>query len=320
MWGWYDTEYETDQLAGMYVNAKVLKSHYTELRKGALSVYPVEYWSEMEAHHLNNIYSMYVASRLLWDLDQDPQAVLQELTDAVWGPKNGVMVLRALGLIEDMRSGPTWSTYWWPRPEHRVGTADPQDDFRRADQALTELKAMKPDDSFVPKIPLPFPPETFVELMIPHLMQIRQFAQFRLDVEAIRKAAGDGASKETLEKMAAEAWKPVPEYNTWIGTFGTKEIREQKRIMADLAKKSSLTIQPPPWFRAWEAHRGLELLRTMQSRFEAPVAVSPDSFQEFYWSDADRADRFRKLVEEGSVVQIDGVYHLADWSDWASRD
>jgi hypothetical protein len=45
------------------VNAEVLKTVFDHLRKGALTVKPVEYWSEKEAHHLNNMYTMYVASR-----------------------------------------------------------------------------------------------------------------------------------------------------------------------------------------------------------------------------------------------------------------
>jgi hypothetical protein len=64
IWGWYTTEYETDQIASMYVNAQLLKDFYQRMKRGALSIYPVGYWSEMEAHHLNNIYSLYAASQL----------------------------------------------------------------------------------------------------------------------------------------------------------------------------------------------------------------------------------------------------------------
>ena len=96
IWGWYTTEYETDQLASMYVNGQVLKSVYRQMKDGALAIHPVEYWSEMEAHHLNNIYSMYVASQLLWDPDRDPHAILVELTNAIWGPTNGPVGLKAL--------------------------------------------------------------------------------------------------------------------------------------------------------------------------------------------------------------------------------
>ena len=123
----------------------------------------------MEAHHLNDIYSEYVASQLLWNPDRDPHEILRELTDGIWGGSNGDKVFAALRLIEDTRSGPGWSTYWWQNPQYRLGTADPSDDLRRADAVVEELEGMKTDPSFVPKFPLPFPPQTFVDLMLPHL-------------------------------------------------------------------------------------------------------------------------------------------------------
>ena len=85
IWGWYTTEYETDQLASMYVNAKVLANFYRQMRAGAARIQPLTYWSEMEAHHLNNIYSMYAAAQLLWDPQRDPHQILDELTTGIWG-------------------------------------------------------------------------------------------------------------------------------------------------------------------------------------------------------------------------------------------
>src|SRR5262249_43780859 len=108
IWGWYTTEYETDQLAAMYVNGKVLKEFFLQIRDGVARIHPLQYWSEMEAHHLNNIASMYIAGRLLWDPDLDPSELLVELTEAIWGPACGPRVLRALKLIEDTRSGSSW--------------------------------------------------------------------------------------------------------------------------------------------------------------------------------------------------------------------
>ncbi|MHC4441638.1 MAG: beta-N-acetylhexosaminidase family protein [Planctomycetota bacterium] len=319
IWGWYTTEYETDQLASMYVNGKVLKDVYTEIKRWSLAVHPVEYWSEMEAHHLNNIYSMYVASQLLWDPDRNPSEILAELTNGIWGPTNGPVILRALELIEEVRSGPTWETYWWRRPGHRVGTADPADDLGRAVESLRALTTMKTDAKYVPKFPLPYKPEILVELMFPHLKQIKLYADFRLRVADIRKAAAEGASKERLNKMLAEAWQPVPEYNTWIGTFGCKELREQKKTVDELRSEYQLTVKDPGWLRKMEADRVLHKVRNQQGMMSEPLFFTPRQINgEFYWPKSMVLDRLEKLVSDGVVEKVgENKYRLADWQNFS---
>lgn len=116
VWGWYTAEMESDQRPSMHVNAKVLSDFYRSVKGGAAQVHPLAYWSEMEAYHLNNIFTMYAASQLLWNPDRDPDGTLKEIADGLYGPRNGAMVLEALKLIEDARSGATWGTYWWTLP------------------------------------------------------------------------------------------------------------------------------------------------------------------------------------------------------------
>jgi hypothetical protein len=321
IWGWYTTEYETDQMASMYVNGQVLKGVYTDIRRKALSIHPVEYWSEMEAHHLNNIYSMYVASQLLWDPERDPHEILVELTDGIWGPKNGTIVLKALELIQDVRSGPTWETYWWTRPGHRVGTADPADDLRRADESLRSLGAMKTDAKYVSKFPLPYPPRTFVELMLPHLKQIKLYAGFRIKVSAIREAAAAGLPQDKLNRMLAEAWQPIPEFDTWIGVFGCKELREQKKTVDELRDKYELTVKDPEWLRNLEADRVLQKLRNQQVTMREQLIFSAQqSARGYFWTKSNVFDRFEKLISDGTVEKVDeNKYRLADWEKWARK-
>ncbi len=351
VWGWYITEYETDQLASMFVNSQVIKSVYQSFRKGPFKVHADTYWSEMEAHHLNNIYSMYVAGQLLWNPDRDPHEILEELTSGIWGPVNGPKVLRALELIEDVRSGPTWETYWWTLPTHRVGTADPGSDLRRADEAISELTEIAPGNvilseaknlgpdkqllrstqnyagvrnerpAYVPKFPLPFPPETFVELMLPHLRQIKLFAEFRLRVADIRAAAAKGEPNEKLEEMLRDAWQPVPELGTWVGTFGFKELREQKRIVEDLRTKLGLDVKDPDWLRSLESDRVLQAIRERQRHLSEELTVTPlGASAEFFWPDPYKLDRFQKLIDDGLVEEVrKGAYRLVDWENWARR-
>ncbi len=269
VWGWYTTEYETDQLASMYVNAQLLKDFYNRMKSGALQIQPAVYWSEMEAHHINNIYTMYAASQLLWDPSRDPHEILAELSEAIWGPKNGPKVFEAVELIQDVRSGPRWETYWWTLPEYRLGTPDPHQDLQRAEQAISNLKQMQPDRGFVPKIPLPYEPEVFVELMLPHLLQIHEFARFRIELDEIRAKAKSGTSKEELARLLGSAWRPIPEYNTWVGTFGQPETRMQEILVVKLAEELGVTVDLPGWWRELEVQRLLEKIQNMQRRQRA---------------------------------------------------
>jgi hypothetical protein len=351
VWGWYITEYETDQLASMFVNSQLIKSIYQQMKNGPFKIYPDSYWSEMEAHHLNDIYSMYVAGQLLWDPDRDPHQILEELTSGIWGPVNGPKVLKALELIEDARTGPTWDTYWWTLSTHRVGTADPAADLRRADEAISSLAAMtshsvilsaaknprpgneilraaqndgstqNDEAAYVSKFPLPYPPETFVELMLPHLTQIKLFAEFRLKVSDIRAAAANGAPKEKLEQMLRDAWQPVPELNTFIGTFGCKELREQKTIVEALRTKYTLDVKDPEWLRCMEADRVLQAIRERQRALKEPLTVTPlGASAEFFWPESCQRDRFQKLISDGLVEEVGkDKYRLADWANWAGR-
>ena len=318
IWGWYTTEYETDQLASLYVNAQVLKSVYGQIRQGPFKTHPIDYWSEMEAHHLNNIYSMYAAAQLLWNPDRDPHQILQELATGIWGPHSGLEMLKTIELVQDMRSGPTWETYWWTQSGHRVGSDKPADDLKRVDESLAALANLKPDPNYVSKFPLPFPPDVFVELMVPHLRQIKAYAEFRIQLAAIRQAA-DNAPPEKLKKMLIDAWHPIPEYNTWVGTFGNQESFAQDKAVRQLMIDLQLTVPDPGWLRLRDADRLLQLMQNRQSAARAALPFKDSaSTGEFRWTKARAQDRFQKLVDDGAIEKMGSdTWQLINWSDYA---
>ncbi len=320
VWGWYTTEYETDQLASMYVNAQVLKRFYTEVRDTAYKIHPLSYWSEMEAHHLNNIYSMYAAAQLLWNPDRNPDEILGELACAVWGPRIGPKVLEALLLIQDLRSGPSWDTYWWTLPNHRLGTEDPREDLQRTDSVLDALSHLNIDESYVPKIPLPFPPETFVNLMIPHLHQIKAFAQFRIELEEIEELANNSAPPEQMTKALEEAWKPVPELATWVGTFGQPEARMQEQLVRELCSRWKIDVSLPLWELYQSTDRLLQKIQNMQRYQEDRWSFRPDQINEFYWSKEKLEACVGKLISDGLVKKSgEDSYYLSHWYLFSSR-
>jgi hypothetical protein len=323
VWGWHTAEIETDQNPMMHINAKLLSHFYRQVRDGADKIQPIHYWSEMEAYHLNNIFTMYAAGQLLWNPDRNPDEILKEISEGIWGPKNGPEILKALQLIQDVRSGPTWDTYWIWSKQHRLGTDDPQQDQDRASEAIRQFEMMKTDPSFVPKFPLPFPPATFVELMLPHLRQIRQFAQSRIDVEAIRKEALNGGSKEKLTSMLTAAWNPVREYNNWIGMFGPLEAAKQEKMFEELARELDIDAKPPGWLRWRDANRQLQVLESRQRSLATSYTFKSDAsilWASFNWTKEKGLDRFQLLLDNGCIEKAEnGTFRLANWEEFNKK-
>ena len=328
MWAWYDTEYETDQHAAMYVNGHVLKEFVQEVKDGAARIYPLQYWSSMDAHHINNMCSLYLSGQLLWNPDRDPEEIMTEFAEGIWGPRNGPKILEALKLIQDVRSGPNWNTFMWTEPGYRRGTADPKEDLRRAESALTELKSLKKDEQFVPKFPLPVPPDTLVELMLPHLKQIRAFAEFRIELDQIRASWKGGASKEEISRQLAKAWKPIPEYNTWVGTFGQTEGRMQEILLRKLANEAGVCLTEPAWLRARDVDRLLQKIQNEQRSQRGEFLFKISQLNEFFWTKEKLDDRFEKLIADGWVEKVQAVpdggyyagqdtYRLVNWQEYA---
>lgn len=325
IWGWHTVERESDQYPKMHVNAQVLSNFYKQIRDGVDKIHPITYWSEMEAYHLSNIFSMYASGQLLWNPDRDPDEILKEISEGIWGPVNGSKVLNALQLIQDIRSGPTWETYWSykGRLPYYFGTENPADDKNRAEAVLKDLLAMNTDTAFVIKFPLPFPPSTFIELMIPHIRQIKAFAEFRIKEKAIRETAKKGASKDELIRLANDAWQPVPEYNTWIGTFGQAEARAQEGMMRQLARDFDIKIIPPGWMVHRDADRFLQKIQAIQMRSSQPVQFKSDDAigkSEFYWPIEKIKECIDLLLKVGSIEKIaDNTFRLTDWEEYCKQ-
>lgn len=327
VWSWHGVERETDQFPAMHVNAQVLSSFYRQIHDGAAKIWPISYWSEMDAYHLSNIFSMYASAQLLWNPNRNPDELLREVAYGIYGPFNGPKVLKALMLIQDVRSGSDWDTYWSykGRLPYTFGTENPVNDKNRAMAALNDLVNMQTDTNFVVKFPLPFPPSAFIEIMIPHLRQIEAYADFRIKEKAIRQAAANGADKSTLTNMAADAWQPIPEYNTWVGTLGQVESVAQDRMMRLLAKDLDIKVHTPAYIVHRDADRFMQKIETYQRRSVTPVKFkSNDAIgkSEFYYWPAEKFDEsISFLLAAGSIEKTgdDTTYQLTDWKEYSKQ-
>ena len=178
---------------------------------------------------------------------------------------------------------------------------------------------MKPDKKFVPKLPLPFAPETFVELMMPHLYQIKKYSEFREKIEDFKEAANAGKEKEQLQKMLQEAWQPIPEYDTWVGVFGTPEFRMQRQTVLNLKKQYDIDVIDPPHLVHKEANRLLQQARNFQSANSHRVEFEPLSTAgQFFWPQEVAQERFQRLIDLKLLLPGQtGKYYLSNWEDWA---
>jgi hypothetical protein len=264
---------------------------------------------------------MYAAAQLLWNPDRDADEILKEIAEGIWGPRNGLIVLEALKLIQDTRTGPTWNTFWWTTKEYRLGTADPKADLDRAEKVIMDLERMETDKLFVPKFPLPFPPATFIDITLPHLRQIKAFAAFRVKEMEIRKSAETGISKEELALLVTEAWKPIPDYNTWIGSFGQPEENMQEKIISKLSKDFQVEVKMPGWLRYRNANRYLQRIQNLQRKQHDPFRFNAEGSSvkggEFIWPQDQVKDYTDFLYNTGLLQKgADNNYQLANWETY----
>ena len=318
VWGWYMTEYETDQLPNMHVNGHVMREYIQNMRSGAEPIFPATYWSEMEAYHLCNIYTMYQTAQLLWDPDRDPDELLREIAEAIWGPRDAPIMYEALKLIEEIRSGHSWETFSTRSPGHRIGTEDPASDARRARRSLSRLATLIPDPNFTPKLTLPVTRETLLELILPHLEQIRRFAEFRIEFEKLREMAANGASLESVRTKLAEVWKPIPEFDTWIGVNGQAEAWRQEKMIRSFCEELGIDPPVPTWKISRDRYRVLQKLQSEQRVYPEPRIVTAASIPRGSFNREYAKRLLEQLVAEGQLQRVGPErYQLVRWREVA---
>jgi hypothetical protein len=157
-------------------------------------------------------------------------------------------------------------------------------------------------------------------LMLPHLRQIRAFAEFRVDLAALTAAAKTGLAKSELSRRANAIWNPIRDYSTWIGAFGPPEAMTQENLLMAFAKEHDLVVTPPAWMRWRDANRQLQMLQTRQRASAGPLSIKTDArsiAREFYWSIEKARDRFQLLIDDG-LVESSGAdtYQLVNWEEF----
>ena len=320
-WGWYTCEYEQDQTPFMVVNNRVLKDVYTQTRAQADAVMAPTYWSEMDAYHILNFFSMHAAGHLLINPEADPDQLLKESVEMITGPshpENAKKLLAALELIRDARSGDTWSTYWWREKDYILLCGDYAPIHARADEVIAQFETLLQEEEPTDGIPFPLSRKNFYRLIQPHLYQIRQFAQFRVEYEELKKMKADGADAAALQAKVDTLPFEVPEYNTLIGLWGQPEARNAYNILRNFCKENGLKTPERKAMKYIFKRRMYDAFCTYQRGVNAPVYLSHKFYEGAAPTGVELAEEImNELVSEGAMIRReDGLYALSNWEDF----
>ena len=319
MWGWYTSDMEIDQLPILCVNNRVLKHVFNTTRQQADHVMVPDYWSEIDSYHILNFFSLYAAGHLLIDPDADPDALLMESAVAVAGCRDDAEILfRVLELVRDARSGDSWDSYWDTTPDYVLRNYDHENVLSRIDEAVSSLETLigrpEPDEG----IPFPITRRQLYRLMLPHLFQIKQYAQFCRDLAALEKLASAGAGDEVLQEGVDRLGCEIPEYNCVTGLWGQSEAREAFSRCASFCVSHGLRApERSPTARYKFKHRIVDHLMVNQRGRNEIVRVSTDFYESNYLGEELTRSLMDELTEEGVLEKgADGLYSLADWQDY----
>lgn len=318
-WGWYTCEYETDQRPYLCVNNRVIADVYKQTREQADHVMVPSYWSEMDAYHVLNFFSLYAAGHLLTDPDADPDELLADSAALVAGNDGDAKkLLYVLETVRDARSGDSWDTYWWTEPGFALRKTDASDISERAARSLTFLEDMTDRRLDEAKVPLPLKAWQIFRLMLPHLEQIRQFADFRLGYAGmcdLYDRCGD--CEEVREKMKTLS-VPINEYNCITGLWGQPEADEQLAMLREFSARTGIAIPGYPPRDFLFKNRFVQLLSVMQRSSPGKRVWVNDLFYES--ANGIGADYARyivgELVREGVFLRNEeGKVGLVNYDD-----
>ena len=320
-WGWYTCEYEIDQLPMMHVNNRVISHVYNETRKQADYVMTPSYWSEMDSYHILNFFSMYAAGHLLIDPDADPDALLYDSALAITGEKNtenAKKLLSVLELIRDARSGDSWENFWWGEGKYVLLCADYAPILRKADGCIKALEELIEEDEPAHAMPFPIKRNYLYRLMLPHLHQIRQFAEFRVGYEELKKLKADGADDATLQKKVDELPLEIPEYNCVIGLWGQTEARNAYLIINSFCKQNNLVTPRRKSMEYVFKRRMFDALCSYQRGKNYQMYVAPTFYEGGIPFEAELLNvLLDELVADGAFIRrSDGYVALTNWSDF----
>lgn len=320
VWSWNLAEMEIDQLAEMNVNARLIADCYQRTSQVDDVCCP-EYWSEMDSYHMVNLFSLYCSGQLLQDPNLDPDQLLFQIAAAVVGEQYADDFSEILSIIQDARTGNDWS-------EFRIGgdnyllESDKYPAERilsRCEEAVPKLEEMIRADLKQSSVPLAISTSDLLSMILPHLAQIREFAEFRLLLDRLEKEYDAGASASELQETLDRNYRSIPEYNTVVGVWGQAEARAQYNLIKAFCVKAGLEVPVDPYFEYLRKQRLLGEMIVYQKSSEKcvlfPKTVAP------HWNLGYGEDSVVQLVEdmleEGLLTETaEEKVYLTNWENY----
>ena len=318
-WAWNTCEMETDQLAQMNFNLEIIRSVYDTARQYDHIMKP-SYWSEMDANHVINVFSLYCAGHLLINPDTTSEEIYKQISTATVGPEYAETFAEILSIIQDARSGTSYDTYFWKNENYILKSPDyPAESILvRCEQVLPVLDEMIEKEIESYSLPLPVSLNDLLQLVRPHLLQIQDYAQFRVDLRELEQDYADGVDLQVLENRLYEISEPVKNYNTVIGAWGQIEARAQYEMVMAFCEKTGLEVPMHAAFQNERKDRIMAQLITGQIELDEPYKVS-DTFYQWglAYGPEETARLVQELVDEGLLIRDeDGLVYLANWDNY----
>lgn len=318
-WAWNTCEMEIDQLAQMNFNPSVIREVYHIARKYDGIAKP-DYWSEMDSYHVLNVFSLYCAGQMLINPDIEEEILMSQLTESMVGKEYAQDLKEILYIIEDARTGHTWKTYRWDTEEYLLKSDlyNAQDILQRCNTYIPILEEMIDKEIESQSFPLPISLKELLLLVRPHLEQIRDFAEFRLDFAALNEELQQGASVEEIEEKLYRIATPIDSYNTVVGTWGQIEARAQRELVVEFCSKNGITL---PIYEEYDRERKNFIygkFSMIQRGLAEPYYFASPYYQYGKAFGLPETERLiEEMVEDGLLIRTEeGYVYLADWENY----
>lgn len=319
VWSWNLAEMEIDQLAEMNVNAKVIAETY-RLTREAGEAMPPEYWSEMDSYHLLNIFSLYCSGNLLQDTTLDEDTLLREISESVAGSEDADTLYESLNIIQDARSGEHWDEFKIKDSDSYILLSKdyPAEELiKRCNEVIPKMEELSFKDLQNNTIPMPIPTSDLIALIIPHLEQIRKYAEFRVALDKGEEMLKNSSDKEAIQKYIDGIYTPIPTYNTITGCWGQVEARAQYILLERFCTKANIEIPRDESFDDYRKRRIYgEMIAIQENSDEILHFDKRTGYQLGIAFGNDETERLiNELVEDGLLVDdSDGRVHISNWN------
>ena len=319
-WAWNTCEMEIDQLAQMNFNPHIIQSVYLDASKYDEILKP-QYWSEMDSNHVLNVFSLYCAGQLLIDPNRNIDELAYEISLAAVGETYAKDFAEILFLLEDARSGYSWDTYWW-NSENYILKSDnyPAEELiLRCDNATKILQQMIDENVQTNTLPLPLELKEVLQLMLPHIQQIKSFSEFRIGLAEADALLKTGSDLSLVQSRLNALRTPISEYNTVVGLWGQIEARAQQELLQKFCAENNLKMPLDPTFDYERKYRIYSDFITTQKGHTEPVLRYAPVFQYgVAYGPEETARLIQELIDEGLLArnEEDNAVYLTDWKHY----